>query len=379
MEARTPLRRKNTSNLTKVQNDMKKYYSSKFIRNSATNFLENFQKTYGSKYFSSSNKYKKRDTFKTLLNNNISESSRKIMNISKNVNDNDNNIGNYLDKLYQNENHLKKNILKKKKEEHSKKKPRVSFKNFTPKPDIFKFKKRLNFFNYVNDKMNDKDNNLLLTKPNENLPEEEDGQSYGYNKKYSLKMIDENDKDNEKSNVKEYTPKISSFNKLKSRDIDLEENNIHKIFNTINFKDKEIANRTFKKSKSRTFLKRPKKSILSKTPKEQKKKNNNVFNINYNINVKHKKNHKKKNTKNSKPEIKKEESKNKDMRNQVEKIKEENSENKNNEGSMTNKNKTSEDKKGNKDDDKLKETKKKNKYKLNCCFSFFSCLGGNNE
>jgi len=374
MENKKPVHRKNTPNLTKVHNDMKKYYSSKFIRNSATNILSIYQKAYASKYFSSNKNNNKRDTFNTLLNNNISGSSRKITNISKNVNNYDNNINNYCDQLYQNENHLKKHILKKKKEEH-KKKPRVSFKNNTPKADNynnFKFKKKLNFSNYINDK----DNNLLSTKPNENCPEEEDGQSYGYNKKYSLKMINENDKDNEKLNLKEYTPKISLFNKLKSRDIDLEENKMHKIFNTINFKDKEIAKRTFKKSKSRTFLKSSK-NISSKTPKEHKKKNNNIFNINYNINVKHKKNNKKKNTKNNKHEVKKDDLGNKEIQNQVEKIIEENSENKNNECLMTNK--ISHDKQGNKDDDKLKKTKMKNIYKLNCCFSFFACLRGNNE
>ena len=68
--------------------------------------------------------------------------------------------------------------------------------NFTPKNKILKSNiKKLTFSNYVDEKTQNKFDLNEKNTLKENIQEEEDGQSYGYNKKYSLQMIDENDYD----------------------------------------------------------------------------------------------------------------------------------------------------------------------------------------
>ena len=121
-------------------------------RNSTSLVLEKIPNEYSKKYFPSNNKPRKSDTSKHLSNNLVLRTPKKPKKsqFHKEENINNNNIENFLDKVYQNEKHLKKNILKKKNNDYSKKHGlKVSFMNFTPKSKVLKFNTIL-FFNITN-------------------------------------------------------------------------------------------------------------------------------------------------------------------------------------------------------------------------------------
>lgn len=360
-----------------------KFESSKFRRNSTNIFLEKFQKDYSNKYFQTSNQKRKSEISKNTPNNFVIRTPKNSKKISHSNNNEGNPILNLLDNLYQNEKHLKKHILKKKTKEHSshkKKKSKVSFMDFTPKNKVLKFNsKKISFSNYINENMNKKYDMNGINKPKENLlEEEEDGQSYGFNKKYSLKMIDENTNDkNDKNivNIEAPTPtliKNSIINKNLFNDINIEGDVTHKTFNTTNIKSSVINKikvpiTKIKKSRSKQNLKKiNKKSSKSSKEKEPKNKNNNVVNINYNINVKNEKNDKVRKRKNGN---KKNLQNHDNNLNKTSKEKSEPAENKDkdNEKSKENDNNTT----SKKEDKKL--------YKFNCCNPFLACLRGFND
>ena len=139
---------------------LSKYNSSKIRRNSTTLFLEKFQKEYASKYFTPNNKNIKAETIKHLLTNFVIKTPKNCKKSQFNNNLNTN-LEKYLEKIYQNEKHLKKNILKKKNDHNKKSNLKVSFNNFTPKKKFLKFNsKKLTFSNYVNDNSENKGNNI---------------------------------------------------------------------------------------------------------------------------------------------------------------------------------------------------------------------------
>ena len=374
---------------------LNKFNSSKVRLNSTTLFLEQFQKEYSTKYFQTNNKNKKGDTPKHLSNNFVLRTPKhNDKNLSHFNNNLSNNLESYLDKLYQNEKHLKKNILKKKKDENSKHKKKINskvpFMNFTPKNKILKSNiKKLTFSNYVDEKTQNKFDLNEKNTLKENIQEEEDGQSYGYNKKYSLQMIDENDYDKKIIKNDEITPELSKnsmYNDYKLNEINIIGDDTHKTFNTTNVKSSE-ANKIkpphlkIKKSKSKQNLKKLKKKGM-KLSKEQDKKNNNnnnnnnnnkVVNINYNINVNNENNSKyKKNkhgTKKSSSIYKENHSKtekeiSEDIKNKDEIITQKVSSLKDNE---------------NKNIIKTKGNRLIKLYKLNCCYPFLNCLKCNND
>ena len=274
---------------------------------------------------------------------------------------------------------MKKNILKKKKDDTNKKhNAKVSFKmNMTSKNDNFKFnKKKLNFSNYLNN-----DSNSCKYSESKNPIEEEDGQAYGFNKPYQIKMYEELNKDSNSLNKEEYTQKImqiSLFKKTKERD--------GFSFISPKFNDSEMdklreshLKLKLKKTRDDTNFKKLKK-ILTKTIEQEKINNNNLMNINYNINVNNPINYKFKQNTIKKKETNKSNKKYKstDNMNRTELIKI----NKNIESSITNKTSNNKDNNNNNDiDNSPKRTKKDDKiyYVQNCCFPFFACLKGNNH
>ena len=361
--------KQNNKNVITNQNDnlylLTKYNSSKIRRNSTTLYLEKFQKEYASKYFTPNNKNAKAETIKHLSNNFVikTPTNNKKSQFNNNLNTN---LEKYLEKIYQNEKHLKKNILKKKNDHNKKQNLKVSFNNFTPKKNFLKFySKKLTFSNYLN-KDNNKGNNNGTKNEIENIIEEEDGQSYGYNKKYSLKIIDEKENGNKKEKKEEITPKLSKnslFNKFKSNEINKEGDDTHKTFNTTNVKSSEankikVPHLKIKKSRSKQNIKKlKKKAMKSAKEQEEKNKNNNVVNINYNINVNNNKNGNKKSF-----------TVYNDNLNRTEKESNEHDKNKDN----------STAKKSNKDNDNNIIPIQK-RYKINCCCPFIACLRGFNE
>ena len=166
--------------------------------------------------------------------------------------------------------------------------------NLTPKNDSFKFnKKKLNFSNYLNN-----DNNSCKCSENENqnenIVEEEDGQAYGFNKSYKIKMFDELNKDNFSLNKEEHTPKImqvSLFKKSKEIDGFSEKEKTNKTFISPKFNDSVMEKirdshlkLKLKKTRGDTNFKKLMKK-LTKKMEQEKINNNNLVNINYNINV----------------------------------------------------------------------------------------------
>ena len=368
---------KNSNELCNSSNNnllINKYNSSQIKRNSSSLILEKLKKEYAEKYFSLNNKARKSDTSKHLSNNLVIRTPKKYKKSQFNKEEN-NNLENHLDKVYQNENHLKKNILKKKNNDNSKKHGlKVSFMNFTPKSKLLKFNsKKITFSNYIQDNPDEKINKIETKNQNESANEEEDGQTYGYNKKYSLKIIEENEPIQKKNNKDEISKKLSknSFNKYKMKEDNLEGDATHKTFNTASAKFSEdhkikVSHIKIKKSKSKTnFKKLKKKAMKLSKKKDEKNKNNNVVNINYNINL------------NNKNGSKKSFLIYNDKLNKTEK---ENSEYaKNNETSKPNivsNHKESDIK--NKNPIKENHTNK-HIYILNCCFPFLPCFRGTND
>lgn len=349
---------------------LSKYNSSKIRRNSTTLFLEKFQKEYASKYLTPNNKNIKAETIKPLSPNFVIKTPKncKKSQFNNNLNNLNTNLEKYLEKIYQNEKHLKKNILKKKNDHNKKSNLKVSFNNFTPKKKFLKFNsKKLTFSNYVNDNSDNKGNNNGTQNEKENIIEEEDGQSYGYNKKYSLKIIDEKENDKKNEKKEETTPKLtknSLFNKIKPNEINKEGDDTHKTFNTTNVRSSEANNikvprLKIKKSRIKPNIKKlKKKTMKSAKEQEENNKNSNVVNINYNINVNNNKNGNKKSF-----------TVYNDNLNRTEKESNERDKNKDNSSA----------KKSYKDDDNNNIIPKKKKYKINCCYPFIACLRGFNE
>jgi len=393
MHGRTP-KNENNNLLAESYNQeyaLTKFNSSKIKRNSMISMLNKFQSEYPAKYFELNNKNKKCDTPKNSRKNkkvtNI-KSLKKNKRASVIYNNKFNNLNNYLENLYQNDKHMKKNILKKKKDDTNKKhNAKVSFKmNMTPKNDSFKFnKKKLNFSNYLNN-----DANSCKYSESKNPIEEEDGQAYGFNKPYKIKMFEELNKDSNSLNKEEYTPKImqvSLFKKSKEKDGFSEKEKTNKTFISPKFNDSEKdklreshLKLKLKKTRSNPNFKKLKK-ILTKTIEQEKINNNNLVNINYNINVNNPINYKFKQNTIKKKETNKSNKKYKgtDNMNRTELIKI----NKNIESSITNKTSNNKNDNNNNDiDNSPKKTKKNDKiytYIQNCCFPFFACLKGNNH
>ena len=372
-----------------------KFNSSKIKRNSSIVNLEKFQNEYMEKHPELNNKIQKCDTPKN------SRKMKKVSNIKSpkknkrtSVVYNSNslkNFHNYLEKLYQNEKHMKKNILKKKKDD-SNKKPnlRVSFMNLTPKNDNFKFnKKKLNFSNYIKNENNSFKNSETKNQ-NDDIIEEEDGQAYGFNKTYKIKMFDEINKDKRSLNKEDFTPKILQTSLFKrNRGIDpepeKEKTQTHKTFISPKFNDSDMdklrdshlkLKLKLKNSQGNTNFKKLKKKLTKLLNEQDKKSNNNVVNINYNINLNNQNNLKHKNHSLKKKETNKSQKKFKsnDNINRAEIL----SQNKIRESTITNKtlNNNNNDK-----ENKSKSEKTNNKiykYVQNCCFPFLTCLNGNN-
>ena len=350
-----------------------KYNSSQIKRNSSSLILEKLKKEYAEKYFSLNNKARKSDTSKHLSNNLVIRTPKKYKKSQFNKEEN-NNLENHLDKVYQNENHLKKNILKKKNNDNSKKHGlKVSFMNFTPKSKLLKFNsKKITFSNYIQDNPDEKINKIETKNQNESANEEEDGQTYGYNKKYSLKVIDENEQKENKSFNDEISGKSSknSLNKYKFKEINFEGDINNKTFNTANLNVSEnhkikVTNLKIKKSKSKpNFKKLKKKALKSAKKQEKKKKNNNVVNINYNINLNNK-NGNKKNFLIYNKKLNKTEKENSEYAKNYETSKQ----------NIISRHKESDISKNN----PMKKNTNKHIYILNCCFPFLPCLRGNNN
>ena len=203
---------------------------------------------------------------------------------------------------------MKKNILKKKKDD-SNKKPnlRVSFMNLTQKNDNFKFnKKKLNFSNYIKNENNSFKNSETKNK-NDDIIEEEDGQAYGFNKTYKIKMFDEINKDKRSLNKEDFTPKILQTSLFKrNRGIDSEpekeKTQTHKTFISPKFNDSDMdklrdshLKLKLKNTQGNTNFKKLKKKLTKLLNEQDKKSNNNVVNINYNINLNNQNNLKHKN------------------------------------------------------------------------------------
>ena len=370
-----------------------KFNSSKIKRNSSIVNLEKFQNEYMEKHPELNNKIQKCDTPKN------SRKMKKVSNIKSpkknkraSVVYNSGNIKkfhNYLEKLYQSEKHMKKNILKKKKDD-SNKKPnlRVSFMNLTQKNDNFKFnKKKLNFSNYIKNENNSFKNSETKNK-NDDIIEEEDGQAYGFNKTYKIKMFDEINKDKRSLNKEDFTPKIlqtSLFKRNRGIDFESEKENTqtHKTFISPKFNDSDMdklrdshLKLKLKNTQGNTNFKKLKKKLTKSLNEQDKKSNNNVVNINYNINLNNQNNLKHKNHSLKKKETNKSQKKFKsnDNINRAEIL----SQNKIRESTITNKilNNNNNDK-----ENKSKSEKTNNKiykYVQNCCFPFLTCLNGNN-
>ena len=288
---------------------LNKINSSKLKRNSSNIYLQNFLEEYTLKYLSS-NKRKNSITPKDKDNISAVRSPRKRQNISqKNVNFS-NNLCQYLDKLYQNDKHLRKNILKKKTDNNRKHQFKVSFGNLTTKADKFRFNSnKLTFSSYINSKDDKKNKNEEIKKSNDNIEEEEDdGQSYGFNKKYSIELLHKKDSNKINLNNEIHTPKVTKnllFNKLKLNDISKEGERTNKTISQTKIKSSDIQKlripslkTKIKKSKSKPNFQNIKNQLMKlNKEQDQENNNNNVVNINYNINVNKDKNGKTKKTK----------------------------------------------------------------------------------
>ena len=376
-----------------------KLNSSILKRNSYSYMIDKFRDEYQTKYFELYNKSIKGDTSKNSgknKNNNKSNIKyKKYINRPSAIisTGNSNNLNNYLEKLYQNDKHMKKNILKKKKIASNKLiNPRVSLlRNLTKKNDSLRnSSKKIHHSTHKKKEFKDNKNSESKNKK-ENIIEKEDEQEYGFNKKYKIKMFDELDEEKNRLNEAIHNTKIIQtylFKRNKENDIESETKKMNKTFIIPKIRDSEIQKLrdSFLKLKSKktldnnNFKKINRKLIRHKKVRLKQKRSNKVVNINYNINVNGPNNDKHKND----TIKKKETSKKIKIINITENINKPELLiiNKNKEGSNTNKTSNNKENNNKDKDNTLIKDKKNNifyKYMQNCCFPFVACLKGNND
>ena len=376
-----------------------KLNSSILKRNSYSYMIDKFRDEYQTKYFELYNKSIKGDTSKNSgknKNNNKSNLKyKKYINRPSAIisTGNSNNLNNYLEKLYQNDKHMKKNILKKKKIGSNKLiNPRISLlRNLTKKNDSLRnSSKKIHHSTHKKKEFKDNKNSESKNKK-ENIIEKEDEQEYGFNKKYKIKMFDELDEEKNRLNEAIHNTKIIQtylFKRNKENDIESETKKMNKTFIIPKIRDSEIQKLrdSFLKLKSKktldnnNFKKINRKLIRHKKVRLKQKRSNKVVNINYNINVNGPNNDKHKND----TIKKKETSKKIKIINITENINKPELLiiNKNKEGSNTNKTSNNKENNNKDKDNTLIKDKKNNifyKYMQNCCFPFVACLKGNND
>ena len=382
-----------------IELNSSKLNSSILKRNSYSYMIDKFRDEYQTKYFELYNKSIKGDTSKNSGKNKNNNKSN--INYKKYINrpsaiistGNSNNLNNYLEKLYQNDKHMKKNILKKKKIGSNKLiNPRVSLlRNLTKKNDSLRnSSKKIHHSTHKKKEFKDNKNSESKNKK-ENIIEKEDEQEYGFNKKYKIKMFDELDEEKNRLNEAIHNTKIIQtylFKRNKENDIESETKKMNKTFIIPKIRDSEIQKLrdSFLKLKSKktldnnNFKKINRKLIRHKKVRLKQKRSNKVVNINYNINVNGPNNDKHKND----TIKKKETSKKIKIINITENINKPELLiiNKNKEGSNTNKTSNNKENNNKDKDNTLIKDKKNNifyKYMQNCCFPFVACLKGNND
>ena len=382
-----------------IELNSSKLNSSILKRNSYSYMIDKYRDEYQTKYFELYNKSIKGDTSKNSgKNKNNSKSNLKYKKYIKRPSaiistGNSNNLNNYLEKLYQNDKHMKKNILKKKKIASNKLiNPKVSLlRNLTKKNDSLRnSSKRIHHSTHKKKEFKDNKNSESKNKK-ENIIEKEDEQEYGFNKKYKIKMFDELDEEKNRLNEAIHNTKIIQtylFKRNKENDIESETKKMNKTFIIPKIRDSEIQKLrdSFLKLKSKktldnnNFKKINRKLIRHKKVRLKQKRSNKVVNINYNINVNGPNNDKHKND----TIKKKETSKKIKIINITENINKPELLiiNKNKEGSNTNKTSNNKENNNKDKDNTLIKDKKNNifyKYMQNCCFPFVACLKGNND
>ena len=382
-----------------IELNSSKLNSSILKRNSYSYMIDKFRDEYQTKYFELYNKSIKGDTSKNSgknKNNNKSNLKyKKYINRPSAIisTGNSNNLNNYLEKLYQNDKHMKKNILKKKKIGSNKLiNPRVSLlRNLTKKNDSLRnSSKKIHHSTHKKKEFKDNKNSESKNKK-ENIIEKEDEQEYGFNKKYKIKMFDELDEEKNRLNEAIHNTKIIQtylFKRNKENDIESETKKMNKTFIIPKIRDSEIQKLrdSFLKLKSKksldnnNFKKINRKLIRHKKVRLKQKRSNKVVNINYNINVNGPNNDKHKND----TIKKKETSKKIKIINITENINKPELLiiNKNKEGSNTNKTSNNKENNNKDKDNTLIKDKQNNifyKYMQNCCFPFVACLKGNND
>ena len=382
-----------------IELNSSKLNSSILKRNSYSYMIDKFRDEYQAKYFELYNKSIKGDTSKNSgKNKNNNKSNIKYKKYIKRPSaiistGNSNNLNNYLEKLYQNDKHMKKNILKKKKIGSNKLiNPKVSLlRNLTKKNDSLRnSSKKIHHSTHKKKEFKDNKNSESKNKK-ENIIEKEDEQEYGFNKKYKIKMFDELDEEKNRLNEAIHNTKIIQtylFKRNKENDIESETKKINKTFIIPKIRDSEIQKLrdSFLKLKSKktldnnNFKKINRKLIRHKKVRLKQKRSNKVVNINYNINVNGPNNDKHKND----TIKKKETSKKIKIINITENINKPELLiiNKNKEGSNTNKTSNNKENNNKDKDNTLIKDKQNNifyKYMQNCCFPFVACLKGNND
>ena len=382
-----------------IELNSSKLNSSILKRNSYSYMIDKFRDEYQTKYFELYNKSIKGDTSKNSgknKNNNKSNIKyKKYINRPSAIisTGNSNNLNNYLEKLYQNDKHMKKNILKKKKISSNKLiNPKVSLlRNLTKKNvSLRNSSKKIHHSTHKKKEFKDNKNSESKNKK-ENIIEKEDEQEYGFNKKYKIKMFDELDEEKNRLNEAIHNTKIIQtylFKRNKENDIESETKKMNKTFIIPKIRDSEIQKLrdSFLKLKSKksldnnNFKKINRKLIRHKKVRLKQKRSNKVVNINYNINVNGPNNDKHKND----TIKKKETSKKIKIINITENINKPELLiiNKNKEGSNTNKTSNNKENNNKDKDNTLIKDKQNNifyKYMQNCCFPFVACLKGNND
>ena len=382
-----------------IELNSSKLNSSILKRNSYSYMIDKFRDEYQTKYFELYNKSIKGDTSKNSgknKNNNKSNIKyKKYINRPSAIisTGNSNNLNNYLEKLYQNDKHMKKNILKKKKIASNKLiNPRISLlRNLIKKNDSLRnSSKKIHHSTHKKKEFKDNKNSESKNKK-ENIIEKEDEQEYGFNKKYKIKMFDELDEEKNRLNEAIHNTKIIQtylFKRNKENDIESETKKMNKTFIIPKIRDSEIQKLrdSFLKLKSKknldnnNFKKINRKLIRHKKVRLKQKRSNKVVNINYNINVNGPNNDKHKND----TIKKKETSKKIKIINITENINKPELLiiNKNKEGSNTNKTSNNKENNNKDKDNTLIKDKKNNifyKYMQNCCFPFVACFKGNND
>ena len=199
-----------------IELNSSKLNSSILKRNSYSYMIDKFRDEYQTKYFELYNKSIKGDTSKNSgKNKNNSKSNLKYKKYIKRPSaiistGNSNNLNNYLEKLYQNDKHMKKNILKKKKIGSNKLiNPKVSLlRNLTKKNvSLRNSSKKIHHSTHKKKEFKDNKNSESKNKK-ENIIEKEDEQEYGFNKKYKIKMFDELDEEKNRLNEAIHNTKI---------------------------------------------------------------------------------------------------------------------------------------------------------------------------